>query len=147
METQSFETNIINKYILPEYESEIKQFIYNKKNWNRASVVFYTLSTVLMSISSLLTFAAASFESKQLNYIAGSIGLLAIASKEFANFAIKEIQINNEKLNKILKIISIKKINSNFITSVEDSKDIETNDSKIENEDLKIENTTNAEFF
>jgi hypothetical protein len=109
MET-SFNNLIIDKYIKPEYENEIKDLLSSKKIWNKLSSIFHTLSTILISISSLLAFSTASFNNKYLNYFAGTIGLLSIASKEFGNYSKKKATSNTLKLNKFLKNLNLPEI-------------------------------------
>lgn len=110
IENNSFNSLIIEKYIKPEYENEIKDLLLARKYWNTISSIFHTLSTILISISSLLSFSTTSFTNKYLNYFAGTIGLLSIASKEFGNYSKKKAINNTLKLNKFLKGLKLPEI-------------------------------------
>jgi hypothetical protein len=105
--THEFKSNIINELILPNYRDSIEYTIKTKDCWGQTSSICFTLSTVFVGISSLLSFANGQFNSSFLNYLAGSVGLLAIILDKFGSYSETQDSLKTKKVNDILKHIGI----------------------------------------
>lgn len=105
-----FKNQIIKEIILPYYKSNIQYVINTKSNWSKVGTGFLTISTVLIGASSILSFASSTYPDRNLNFIAGSIGLLSLICKEFASYANSVDHIKTLTINDLLKNVGIKHV-------------------------------------
>lgn len=105
-----FKNQIIKEIILPYYRSNIQYVINTKTNWSKVGTAFLTTSTILIGAASILSFASSSYPDKNLNFVAGSVGLLALVCKEFASYANSIDHVKTLTINDLLKNIGIKHI-------------------------------------
>ena len=102
-----FKAKMINEFILPYYKTNIEYVIKTKTDWSRTSVIFITISTALVGISSILSFASVSYPNKNLNFCAGSVSLIALLFKEIGSYANNVDHIKTLTMNDLLKNINI----------------------------------------
>lgn len=102
-----FKNHIIEKFILPYYKSNIEYVIKTKTGWSKVSTGFFTASTLLIGASSILSFASGVYPNQNLNFVAGSIGLIAVIFKEFASYANTVEHVKTLTINDLLKNIGI----------------------------------------
>jgi len=115
---EEFKKKIIKEIILPYYRSNIEYVINTKTGWSKVGVAFFTTSTLLVGASSILSFASGTYPDRNLNFIAGSIGLIALIFKEFASYANSVDHVKTLNINDLLKNIGInhqmKDMSANF---------------------------------
>jgi hypothetical protein len=102
-----FKKEIIDEYILPNYKNSVKHVIQRKEKWAFVASLCFTISTLLVGTSSLLSFANGFFKSEYLNFFAGSVGLFSIMVGQFGAYAQKQDSAKTSELNVILKNIGI----------------------------------------
>jgi hypothetical protein len=109
---------IIKEIILPYYRSNIEYVINTKTGWSKVGVAFFKTTTLLVGASSILSFASGTYPDRNLNFIAGSIGLIALIFKEFASYANSVDHVKTLNINDLLKNIGInhqmKDMSANF---------------------------------
>jgi len=123
---EDFRKKILKEFILPYYRTNIEYVINEKTAWSRVGTVFLTTSTLLIGAASILSFASSSYPNVNLNFFAGSVGMVALVLKEFASYANSVDHIKTLTMNDLLKNIGIKhSINDssrNFKKVMQDSK-------------------------
>ena len=121
-----FKRLILKEFILPYYKSNIEYVINEKSAWSRFGTWFLTTSTILIGAASILSFASSIYPDKNLNFVAGSVGMVALILKEFASYANSVDHIKTLTINDLLKNIGIKHSlndsSKNFKKIMEDSK-------------------------
>jgi len=122
-----FKKYILKEFILPYYKNNIEYVINEKTIWSRLGTVFLTTSTILIGASSILSFASGVYPNINLNFVAGSVGMVALVLKEFASYSNSVDHIKTLTINEFLKNIGIKhSINDtsrNFKKVIQDGKD------------------------
>ena len=101
-----FKTEVI-KIILPYYKDNIEYIVNTKSGWSRVSTGFMTASTLLVGAASILSFASGVYPHRDLNFVAGSIGLVALVFKEFASYANTIDHVKTLSINDLLKNLNI----------------------------------------
>ena len=102
-----FKTEVIKKIILPYYKDNIEYIVNTKSGWSRVSTGFMTASTLLVGAASILSFASGVYPHRDLNFVAGSIGLVALVFKEFASYANTIDHVKTLSINDLLKNLNI----------------------------------------
>lgn len=102
-----FKNEIVRNLLLPYYKSNIKYHITTKTGWSRVSVIFMTVSTIMITASSVMSFASSSFPDNNLNFIAGSVGLVSLVFKELASYANTLEHVKTMTINDMLKSIGV----------------------------------------
>jgi hypothetical protein len=102
-----FKNEIVRKILLPYYKSNIEYHITTKTGWSRVSVIFMTVSTIMITASSVMSFASSSFPDNNLNFIAGSVGLVSLVFKELASYANTLEHVKTMTINDMLKSIGV----------------------------------------
>ena len=102
-----FKNKIINEIILPSYRQNIEHIIRTKTCWSVVSNICLSFSTILIGVSSLLSFSSSSFPANNLNYYAGAVGVIAIILKEFAAYSNNQDHLKTIEVNDILKNLGI----------------------------------------
>jgi|TARA_B100000927_G_scaffold205299_1_gene166627 hypothetical protein len=102
-----FKTEVVKKILLPYYKENIEYIVNTKSGWSRVSTVFMTASTLLVGAASILSFASGVYPNRDLNFVAGSIGLVALVFKEFASYANTIDHVKTLSINDILKNLNI----------------------------------------
>jgi hypothetical protein len=103
-----FKKRILKEFILPYYKTNIEYVINEKTLWSRVGTVFLTTSTILIGGASILSFASSTYPNTNLNFVAGSVGMVALVLKEFASYANSVDHIKTLTINDLLKNIGIK---------------------------------------
>ena len=94
--------------ILPYYEKRIKKSMSHISNYSFLSILFYTLSSIIMTIATAISFTNIYYDDSSLSIIEGSLGILSIILKEYGVFCQEREQQNSLKINALLKAIGIK---------------------------------------
>ena len=105
---EDFKRRILKEFILPYYKANIEYIINEKTIWSRVGTVFLTTSTLLIGGASILSFASSTYPETNLNFVAGSVGMVALVLKEFASYANSVDHIKTLTINDLLKNLSIK---------------------------------------
>jgi hypothetical protein len=105
---EDFKKKILKQFVLPYYKSNIEYVINEKTIWSRVGTAFLTTSTLLIGTASILSFASSTYPDKNLNFVAGSVGMVALVLKEFASYANSVDHIKTLTINDLLKNIGIK---------------------------------------
>lgn len=103
-----FKKRVLKEFILPYYKTNIEYVINEKTIWSRVGTVFLTTSTILIGTASILSFASSTYQNTNLNFIAGSVGMIALVLKEFASYANSVDHIKTLTINDLLKNLGIK---------------------------------------
>jgi hypothetical protein len=103
-----FKLKVLQEFILPYYRSNIEYVINEKTIWSRMGTGFLTTSTILIGAASILSFASSTYPERNLNFVAGSVGMVALVLKEFASYANSVDHIKTLTLNDLLKNIGLK---------------------------------------
>ncbi len=121
-----FKLNILKEFVLPYYKSNIEYVINEKTVWSRVGTSFLTTSTLLIGTASILSFASSSYPDKNLNFVAGSVGMAALVLKEFASYANSVDHIKTLTINDLLRNIGLKHTlndsSKNFKKVIQDNK-------------------------
>jgi hypothetical protein len=104
---KDFNEHVIRNILLPYYDIRLKYLMNSQICWSRAGNVAYTTSSVLVGIASVLSFASGTYPSIHMNFIAGSLGLLALVCKEFASYSNTLDHAKVTSVNKILRQLQI----------------------------------------
>lgn len=133
-----FKRLILKDFILPYYRTNIEYVINEKSAWSRFGTWFLTTSTILIGAASILSFASSIYPDKNLNFVAGSVGMVALILKEFASYANSVDHIKTLTINDLLKNIGIKHSlndsSKNFKKIMQDSKLGNVSNSPVSNE-------------
>ena len=105
--SNEFNRHIIRSVLLPYYDTRLKYIANTQICWSRAGNVAYTTSSILVGMASVLSFASGTYPSIHLNFLAGSLGLLALICKEFASYSNTLDHSKIQSLNKLLKQLNI----------------------------------------
>jgi hypothetical protein len=103
-----FKKRVLKEFVLPYYKTNIEYVINEKTIWSRVGTVFLTTSTILIGAASILSFASSTYPNTNLNFVAGSVGMVALVLKEFASYANSVDHIKTLTINDLLKNIGIK---------------------------------------
>lgn len=121
-----FKLKVLQEFILPYYRSNIEYVINEKTIWSRMGTGFLTTSTILIGAASILSFASSTYPERNLNFVAGSVGMVALVLKEFASYANSVDHIKTLTLNDLLKNIGLKHTindtSKNFKKAMQDNK-------------------------
>jgi hypothetical protein len=105
--SRDFNEHVIRNILLPYYDTRLKYIMNTQICWSRVGNVAYTTSSILVGIASVLSFASGTYPSIHLNFIAGSLGLLALVCKEFAAYSNTLDHAKVSSVNKLLKQLKI----------------------------------------
>jgi hypothetical protein len=105
---EDFKLRILKEFVLPYYKSNIEYVINEKTIWSRIGTGFLTTSTILIGAASILSFASSTYDNRNLNFVAGSVGMVALVLKEFASYANSVDHIKTLTINDLLKNIGLK---------------------------------------
>lgn len=103
----NFRRKVFLEIIQPEYENDIRDTLQLRNCWSKTSNVFFTLSSILIGVTTLLSFANGQFKTDYLNYIAGSVGIVAILCERFGAYAKTNDHNTTLKINEILKNVGV----------------------------------------
>lgn len=102
-----FKDQVVRRIILPYYKKNIEYIVKSKTTWSRISVAFLTTSTLMIGSASILSFASGVYVDKGLNFVAGSLGLIALVCKEFASYANNLDHVKTLTMNDLMKNVGI----------------------------------------
>ena len=105
--SHDFNEHVIRNILLPYYDTRLKYIMNTQICWSRAGNIAYTISSILVGIASVLSFASGTYPSIHLNFIAGSLGLLALICKEFASYSNTLDHAKISSVNKLLNQLKI----------------------------------------
>lgn len=105
--SRDFNEHVIRNILLPYYDTRLKYIMNTQICWSRAGNIAYTTSSFLVGIASVLSFASGTYPSIHMNFIAGSLGLLALVCKEFASYSNTLDHAKLSSVNKLLKQLKI----------------------------------------
>lgn len=105
--SRDFNEHVIRNILLPYYDTRLKYIMNTQICWSRAGNIAYTTSSILVGIASVLSFASGTYPSIHMNFIAGSLGLLALVCKEFASYSNTLDHAKVSSVNKLLKQLKI----------------------------------------
>lgn len=92
----------------PAYIREVEKALSGRMSWNNVSEVCEALSKILSGCSSILAFAAGSFDNMALSFSAGCVGTVALVLLLYASFASKESLERTQRLNTTLNHVGIR---------------------------------------
>jgi hypothetical protein len=104
---KQFKEMIISELILPSYRENIQYTIRTRTCWSVVCTICLTSSTILIGLSSLLSFSSSSFPDANMGFYAGSVGIIAVLLKEFSSYANSQDHLKTVEMNEILKNIGI----------------------------------------
>lgn len=137
----NFRRKIVLEILQPEYENDIRETLRLRNCWSKTSNVFFTISSVLMGITSLLSFANGQFKAGYLNYIAGCIGILAILCERFGTYSRTNDHNTTLKVNEILKNVGV---NHSFVDTSKFDVPTQINDTTRPNNPPNSNSTINS---
>lgn len=105
--SRDFNEHVIRNILLPYYDIRLKYIMNTQICWSRAGNVAYTTSSIFVGIASVLSFASGTYSNLHLNFIAGTLGLLALICKEFASYSNSLDHAKVSSTNKLLKQLNI----------------------------------------
>ena len=112
-----FNEHVVRNILLPYYDTRLKYITNTQICWSRAGNVAYTTSSILVGVASVLSFASGTYPSIHLNFVAGSLGLLALICKEFASYS---NTLDHSKIMSINKLLNQLNINHQLSDTSED---------------------------
>jgi hypothetical protein len=105
--SRDFNEHVIRNILLPYYDTRIKYIMNRQICWSRTGNIAYTTSSILVGIASVLSFASGSYPNIHLNFIAGSLGLMALICKEFGTYSNTLDHAMVSTVNKLLNQLKI----------------------------------------
>ena len=115
--SHEFNEHVVRNILLPYYDTRLKYITNTQICWSRAGNVAYTTSSILVGFASVLSFASGTYPSIHLNFVAGSLGLLALICKEFASYS---NTLDHSKIMSINKLLTQLNINHQLSDTSED---------------------------
>ena len=115
--SSEFNEHVVRNILLPYYDTRLKYITNTQICWSRAGNIAYTTSSILVGLASVLSFASGTYPSIHLNFVAGSLGLLALICKEFASYS---NTLDHSKIMSINKLLSQLSINHQLSDTSED---------------------------
>jgi hypothetical protein len=115
--SSEFNEHVIRDILLPYYDTRLKYITNTQICWSRAGNFAYTTSSILVGMASVLSFASGTYPSIHLNFVAGSLGLLALIFKEFASYS---NTLDHSKIMSINKLLTQLNINHQLSDTSED---------------------------
>ena len=115
--SHEFNEHVVRNILLPYYDTRLKYITNTQICWSRAGNVAYTTSSILVGLASVLSFASGTYPSIHLNFVAGSLGLLALICKEFASYS---NTLDHSKIMSINKLLNQLNINHQLSDTSED---------------------------
>lgn len=94
--------------ILPHYEKRIKRSISHISKYSFFSTVFYTLSSIILAISTIISFTNMYYNTIILSSTAGILGIVSIILKEYGVYCQGREKQNSLRINALLKTIGIR---------------------------------------
>ena len=117
---------ILNEYIYPSCESDIRTALSAQKWWSYAGGCFITLKYICLSLAPVITFSAPTFVKyrDELNYSSGVIGIVALGFDRLSVYCFMNSKKKTEKLNNLLNSLNInyQKPNDSFEEPITDKK-------------------------
>ena len=104
----NFKTDLVKQVIQPAIQSEIKEAFAARGCWSTVSSIFYTLSIILFSGSTILLFVMGQIIIPYSNYIAGGVNILGMVCKGYAAYAESKDDANTAKLNSLISSAGIR---------------------------------------
>jgi hypothetical protein len=128
---------IIVKKIYPAYVKEIEEGLYWRKKWNMVGSLFFTLTFVVVSVSTIISFSVPQFPNiSYISYLAGCFGTLALMCDRFAHYCKSQSSESTKKVNILLKSIGINDSLPDVASTMANNND--ANKAKNKNKSLEI---------
>jgi hypothetical protein len=117
-DSRQLRREIITEKIYPAYLSEVDNNLFQRKLWSGMFTVFSSLTVILMSASTIVSFSAPQFPNAgYVSYIAGILGVGSLMCKTFGHFAMVEGSTSTQRVNILLKSIGINELLPDTITT------------------------------
>lgn len=125
----NFRQKLINEYIQPAFEKDVRILFKWKYRWHRLASFFYTSSMIGFALSIGVSFSVNSFPNiTYISYISGCVGIFGLIMEKFSKFSTSQEQNIIKQINKILRVLGLKgmipDISNNMTTGSEKSKNI-----------------------
>jgi hypothetical protein len=106
---EGLKKDIMDKIILPDNKSYIENSMCMISFWRGLSGVLVIIKYLLLLLAvPTLTFAATSYPSYHLAFIAGVLSLSGVFCEKFSQFATENSKKRNQTMNKMLKVLGVK---------------------------------------
>lgn len=102
------------------YYDDVSYNIRSKSRWKFIGDACEALSKLVMGSSTILSFAAGSYDYQTLSFIAGSLGVGALVLGGLSSYAMRESRERTDQVNKLLENLGISKIPDIVIDSAGD---------------------------
>lgn len=89
---------ILNQYLIPHSESEIKDLLRSKERWRKVSNVTEVFGVLFAASSGIVAYSAGFFNESFLSFIAGSLAIGGIFTSRFSVYAQNESKQREETL-------------------------------------------------
>lgn len=108
IDSRKLRRRIIENKIYPAYEKEIDEGLIWRNKWAKISSCFFTLTFLIMSVSTIVSFSAPQFpEIGIISYSAGCLGVIALISDRFAHYCSSQSTSNTKRVNMLMRSIGI----------------------------------------
>ena len=120
---------IVQKHLYPNYIDMISVGLHDMRYWQYTSTAFCTISAIVMSVSTILSFSAPQFTNVNfVSYLAGCFGVAAICCDRFSHYCDGKSSFSLKKVNILLKSLGIKyKLPDISVLSIGDANNNQTN--------------------
>jgi hypothetical protein len=93
---------VINDYINPMYENDIKDLTVQRFRWRKAGNISEAISKALFGVSILTNFSSGYYNIRELSYASGMTNSMALVLLSISSYCMKESAERNTELNIIL---------------------------------------------
>jgi hypothetical protein len=108
IDNRDLRKKIITELLYPIYYKEVKSSLEWRIKWTELSSFFFIFTTIIVSMSSILSFSAPQFPNIPiLSYIAGCVNIIALMSDRFAHYCVSQSSTNTKKTNILINSIGI----------------------------------------
>ena len=104
---KSFKDRIRDKKILPFLENKLDFALKTEKFWSTITVVFWILSTLLLSIGGIFAFASPYYDDVPMSFISGILIVIGTSCKDFTYFSGHLDRLKSSEINNIIHNIGI----------------------------------------
>lgn len=148
---EEFKIKIRNKRIIPFLEKKLEIALINEKFWSSTTIIFWILSTILLSVAGIFAFASAYYPKLPMGFISGILIVIGTACKDFTYFSTHLDRLKSNEINNIISNIGIDFQIYDESQAVTDllsgiNKPIDSNKTDFEYDNLDIEKTNNLNF-
>lgn len=102
-----FKDKIRNDKILPYLEKKLEIALNTEKFWSSTTIIFWIISTILLSIAGIFAFATPYYPKLPMSFISGILIVIGTSCKDFTYFSGYIDTLKSREINNILKNIGI----------------------------------------